>query len=88
MDDKKESKLTDEAKEIKETKKQIKLSGNTEEELIIAYAQLALHTLQHTATEITPKTLKTEIKMFYEKFGNQEVRRLTNIIMKEKKEKK
>ena len=87
MDDKKELKLTDEAKEVKEIKKQIKSSSN-EEELIIAYAQLALHTLQHTATEITPKTLKSEIKMFYEKFGNQEVRRLANIIMKEKKEKK
>lgn len=87
MDDKKELKPTDETKQIKETKRQIK-SSNDEEELIIAYAQLALHTLQHTATEITPKTLKAEIKMFYEKFGNQEVRRLTNIIMKEKKEKK
>ncbi len=87
MDDKKENKLPAEAKELKNPKQKANLS-NDEEELIIAYAQLALHTLQNTATEVTPKTLKSEIKMFYEKFGNQEVRRLANIIMKEKKEKK
>lgn len=56
--------------------------------LISAYAQMAVYTLQHTATEITPKSIKAEVKMFYEKFGNQEVKRLANIIMKEKKEKK
>ena len=39
-------------------------------------------------TEITAKSIKEEVKMFYEKFGNTEVKRLANIIMKEKKEKK
>ena len=41
-----------------------------------------------TAYEITPKSIKSEIKMFYDKFGNKEVKRLANIIMKEKREKK
>ena len=36
---------------------------------------------------ITPKSIKAEVKMFYEKFGNQEVKRLANMFMKEKKEK-
>lgn len=83
MNDKQESKITNE----KLLKKELK-SKNDEEALIIAYAQLALHTLQHSETEITPRTIKAEIKMFYEKFGNQEVKRLANIIMKERKEKK
>ena len=54
-------------------------------ETAIAYAQLAVHTLQHSATEITPKELRSEIKMLYNKFGTKEVKRLTNIIVKEKK---
>lgn len=51
----------------------------------IAYAQLALHTLQHSGTEITPKELRSEIKMLQKKFGTKEVKRLVNIIVKEKK---
>jgi len=39
-------------------------------ELITAYAQMAFFTLQNSGTEITPKAIKSEIKMFYGKFGN------------------
>lgn len=46
----------------------------------IAYAQLAVHTLQNSGTEITPKELRSEIKMLNKKFGTKEVIRLTNII--------
>ncbi len=53
--------------------------------IITAYAQMVFFTLQHSATEITPKSIKNEVKMFYEKFGNHEVKRLANIIIKEKK---
>ena len=38
--------------------------------------------------KIISKAIKSEIKMFYEKFGNKEVKRLANIIMKEKRENK
>lgn len=51
----------------------------------IAYAQLAVHTLQNSGTEITPKELRSEIKMLNKKFGTKEVIRLTNIIVKGKK---
>lgn len=57
-------------------------------ELIIAYAQMVFFTLKNSGTEITPRAIKSEIKMFYDKFGNKEVKRLSNIIMKEKREKK
>lgn len=63
-------------------------TSKTELELITAYAQMAFFTLQNSSTEITPRSIKAEIKMFYDKFGNKEVKRLANIIMKEKKEKK
>ena len=43
----------------------------------IAYAQLAVHTLQHSATEVNAKELQKEIK-----FGTAEVKRLANIILK------
>lgn len=51
----------------------------------IAYAQLALHTLQNSGTEITPKELGREIKMLHKKFETKEVKRVVNIIVKEKK---
>ena len=57
-------------------------------DIITAYAQMAFYTLQNSGTEITPKSIKAEVKMFYEKFGNKEVKRLANILVKEKKEKK
>lgn len=60
-----------------------------QEELIdfdtaIAYAQLALHTLQNSSVEITPKELRKEMNMFHNKFGTREVKRLANIIVKGK----
>ena len=94
MDDKKEIKPVTEVKEIKETKdsrqkKEIsKIDSKEEMELIIAYAQVSIHTLQHSGTEITPKAIREEIKMFYNKFGNEDIERLANTIVKEKKEKK
>ncbi len=57
----------------------------SELELITAYAQLIFHTLQHSGTEINEKSIKSEIKMFYEKFGNREVKRLAKLMSKEKK---
>lgn len=51
----------------------------------IAYAQLAVHTLQKSTNRITPKELGKEIKMLHEKFEAKEVKRLTNIIVKGKK---
>ncbi len=91
MDEKREIKQVTEVKETKETKglKQTsKADSKAEMELIIAYAQVAIHTLQHSCTEITAKAIREEIKMFYTKFSNDDVKRLANTIMKEKKEKK
>lgn len=51
----------------------------------IAYAQLAIHTLQNSATEVNAKELRSEIKMLHLKFGTSEVKRLANIIVKGKK---
>lgn len=82
-----ENKDNNQVNGIKETKKVKVQKQNTEEEIIIAYAQIVYHTLQNSGTEITPKSIKAEVKMFYEKFGNQEVKRLANMFMKEKKEK-
>ena len=39
----------------------------------------------NSATQLTPKNIKSEVKMFYEKFGNKEVKRLASLIVKEKK---
>lgn len=50
----------------------------------IAYAQLAVHTLQNSATEVNAKELRSEIKMSILKFGTSEVKRLANIIVKGK----
>ena len=88
MDDKKEIKLVTEVKEIKKTKETSKVNSKEEMELIIAYAQVSIHTLQNSGTEITPKAIREEIKMFYNKFGNEDIKRLANAIVKEKKEKK
>ena len=46
----------------------------------ISYMQLAIHTLQNSATEITPKAIKSEMEMLRKKFGTNEVRKLTKII--------
>lgn len=50
----------------------------------IAYAQLAVHTLQNSGIEINAKELRSEIKMLHNKFGTKEVKRLANIIIKKK----
>lgn len=61
------------------------VNKNTEElNIITSYAQLALYTLKHSNTEITPKSIKAEIKMLYEKFGSKEVIRLAKTIIKDK----
>ena len=39
-------------------------TSKTELELITAYAQMAFFTLQNSSTEITPRSIKSEIKMF------------------------
>lgn len=92
MVDEKNTKQTNEMKdirEVKENKRQKEISKiNIEQDIITAYVQLVFHTLKHSATEITPKSIRQEVKMFYEKFGDKEVKRLANIIIKEKKEKK
>lgn len=54
-------------------------------ETAISYAQLAIHTLQHSATEITAKAISNEIKMLHQKFGTQEVKNLAKAITKDKK---
>lgn len=90
MDEKKQDKLFTEEKKTNEMKviKKEKISNNSEIDTITAYTQLVLHTLQNSATEINQKAIREEVKMFYEKFGNEEVKRIANMIMKEKKEKK
>ena len=95
MDEKENTNQVAEVKNLKETKNFSKTkdvisknNSKTEIELITAYAQLAFHTLKNSNTDITAKSIKEEVTMFYEKFGNTEVKRLANIIMKEKKEKK
>ena len=50
----------------------------------ISYMQLAIHTLQNSATDITPKSIKSEMEMHRKKFGTNEVKRLTRTILKEK----
>ncbi len=57
----------------------------SELELITAYVQMVFRTLKHSGTEINSKSIKSEVKMFYEKFGNDEVIRLANMVVKEKK---
>ena len=54
-------------------------------ELITAYAQLVFYTLKHSNTEINAKSIRSEIKMFYEKFGNREVKRLAKLMSKDNK---
>lgn len=60
-------------------------NNQAELQTITAYAQLVHHTLKNSGTEINARTIKSKVKMFYEKFGNKEVNRLANLIIKEKK---
>lgn len=57
----------------------------SELDLITSYAQLVFHTLKHSGTEINAKSIRNEIKMFYEKFGNCEVKRLAKLMLKKNK---
>lgn len=52
---------------------------------IIAYVQLVNYTLNKSKIEMNAKNIKSEVKMFYERFGDTEVKRLANLIIKEKK---
>ena len=54
-------------------------------ETAISYAQLAVHTLKHSGNEITAKELQKEIRMLHSKFGTKEVKKMANVIVKEKK---
>lgn len=62
-----------------------KIEEHNDFETYIAYAELALHTLQNSKTEITPRELGKEMRMLHNKFGTEEIKRLTNIIVKGKK---
>lgn len=53
-------------------------------ETAISYAQLAVYTLHNSNVEITPKQLRYEMKMLFEKFGTKEIKRLKNIFMRGK----
>lgn len=89
MDDKRESKEVLEIKTSKKNLKEItKVNSKDELEVIIAYSQIVVYTLQNSATELTPKAIREEVKMFYNKFGNENVKKMANAILKEKKEKK
>lgn len=71
MDDKKEFKSVIDVKETKDSKQlkaEIKVNSREEIEIIIAYAQVAIYTLQHSGPEINSKAIREEIKMFYNKF--------------------
>ena len=68
-----------------DTKNDSNKNNPDELSIITAYAQLVFHTLQHSGTEITMKAIKREVKMFYDKFGNTEVKRLANTIIKDKR---
>lgn len=65
MDTKNELKPSNETKISKEPKK---ISNTAELELITSYAQLVFRTLRHSNAEINDRTIRSEIKMFYEKF--------------------
>ena len=54
-------------------------------ETVIAYAQVAVHTLKNSATEINTKTLKSEMKMLLNKFGTDEVIKMANNLAKRNK---
>lgn len=40
---------------------------------------MAFHTLKHSRIEINPKSIKEEVKMFHDKFGNEGVIILANL---------
>ena len=75
MDEKGNTNQVTEVKDLKETKtfsktKDVisKNNSKTEIELITAYAQLAFHTLKNSNTDITAKSIKEEVTMFYKSY--------------------
>ena len=56
----------------------------SELDTIVSYAQITHYTLKNSGTKINYKTIKSEVKMFYDKFGNLQVNKLANLIFKEK----
>lgn len=58
------------------------INQKKEIETIIAYAQLVHYTLQHSKAEINPKSIRNEVIMFYKKFGNDEIIKLTKSLIK------
>lgn len=90
MDEKNEEKLITNEKRLEGTKNskriETKSKDKNEVELITAYTQVVIHTLKHSGTEMTPKTIREEVQMFYTKFGNDDVKELAKAIVKGKKE--
>lgn len=79
--------ISKDVKEVKDTKEIKKEKSNAfdDVELIVAYSQLAILTLQNSGSELTPKSIREEIKMFHKRFNTKEIKRLVNILVKEKK---
>lgn len=59
--------------------------NNDELQIITSYAVIVVHTLMNSATEITPKAVKSEVEMYYKKFGNSEVKKLAQTVMESDK---
>lgn len=56
----------------------------SELDTIVSYAQITHYTLKNSGTKINYKTIKSEVKMFYDKFGNLQVNKLANLMFEEK----
>ncbi len=56
-----------------------------EYEVITSYVLMVIHTLKKGNVPLNKRNISSEVKMFYEKFGNDEVYRLANLIIKERK---
>lgn len=56
----------------------------SELDTIVSYAQITHYTLKNSGTKINYKTIKSEVKMFYEKFGSMQVNRLANLFFEKK----
>jgi len=48
----------------------------------IKYAQVAVYTLQHSATPVDAKSIRAEILMLHNKFGASGIKKLSNIFSK------
>lgn len=59
--------------------------NNDELKIITSYAVIVVHTLINSATKLTPKAIRSEVEMYYKKFGNSEVKKLANSIMESNK---